>query len=125
MLWVTLTRIGIKSEKGLGTHELHSASKVFALKLLQPACLCLGLFRGLKKPGLGEPFGKASLANTAFRSGGFISMRNRSSCTVEGRHRYPSKVWPDEVLERGLPWPLAKRRKIRESKSIKNTLTKD
>jgi len=64
MLWVTLTRIGIKPQKGVGTHELNSASKVSALKLLQPACLCLGQIRVLKKSGLGEPFGEASLANT-------------------------------------------------------------
>jgi hypothetical protein len=48
----------IKPEKGLGTHELDSTSKVSALKLLQPACLCLGLFSVLKKSGLGEGKGK-------------------------------------------------------------------
>ena len=111
MFWVTLTGIGIKPEKGLGTHELNSASKVSALKLLQPACLCLGLFRVLRKSGLGEPFGKASLANTAFGLGRFISTRDRSSWTGEGGYRYPSEVWPDEALERGLPRPLAKRGK--------------
>jgi hypothetical protein len=38
MLWVSLTGIGIKPEKGLGTRKLHSASKVSALRLLQAAC---------------------------------------------------------------------------------------
>jgi hypothetical protein len=109
MLWVILTRIGIEPEKGLGTHKLNSASKVSALKLLQPACLCLGLFRGLKKSGLDEPFGKASLANTTFGLGRFISIRDRSSWTGEGWYSYPSEAWPDEALERGLPRPLAKR----------------
>jgi hypothetical protein len=33
----------------------------------------------LKKSGLGEPFGKASLSNTALGLGRFISMRGRSS----------------------------------------------
>jgi hypothetical protein len=28
-----------------------------------------------------------------------------------GWYRYPSEAWPDEALERGLPRPLAKRRK--------------
>ena len=108
---MTLVRLGIKPEKGLEIHELDSASKVFALKLLQPACLCLGLFRVLKEFGLGEPFGKASLANTAFGLGRFISMRGRSSWTGEVWYRYPSEAWPDEALERGLPRPLAKRGK--------------
>ncbi len=72
------------------------------------ACLCLGLFRVLKKSGQGEPFGKASLANTVFRLGRFISMRDRSSWTGEGWYRYPSNAWPDEALEKGLPRPLAK-----------------
>jgi hypothetical protein len=81
MLWVTLTRIGIKPEKGLGIYKLNSASKVSALKLLQPTCLCLGLCRVLRKPGLGKPFGKTSLAKTAFELGRFISMRDRNSCT--------------------------------------------
>jgi hypothetical protein len=75
------------------------------------ACLCLGLFRVLKKSGLGEPFGKASLANTAFELGRFISMRDRSSWTEEGWYRYSSEAWPDEALERGLPRPLVKRGK--------------
>jgi len=69
-------------------------------------CLCLGLFRALKKFGLGEPFGKASLANTAFGLGRSISMRDRSSWTGDGWYCYPSNAWPDEVLEKGLPRPL-------------------
>jgi hypothetical protein len=101
----------IKPEKGLGTYELNSVSKVSALTLLQLTCLCLGLFRVLKKLGLGESFGKASLANTAFGLGRFIPMRGGSSWTGEGWYRYPSEAWPDEVLERGLPRPLAKRGK--------------
>ena len=108
---MTLVRLGIKPEKGLEIDELDSASKVSALKLLQPACLCLGLLRVLKESGLGEPFGKASLANTGFGLGRFISMRGRSSWTGEVWYRYPSEAWPDEALERGLPRPLAKRGK--------------
>jgi len=38
-------------------------------------------------------------------------MRDRSSWTGDGWYRYPSNVWPDEVLEKGLPRPMAKRRK--------------
>jgi hypothetical protein len=44
----------------------------------RPACLCQGSFKVFKEPGLGEPFGKASLANTAFGLGRYISMRDRS-----------------------------------------------
>jgi len=65
----------------------------------------------LKKPGLGEPFGKASLANTAFELGRFVPMRGRSSWILEGSLGYPSETWPDEALERGLSRPMAKRRK--------------
>jgi len=78
MVWVTLLSTGIKPDKGLGTHELDSASKVSALKLLQPTCLCLVLLNMLKKFGLGEPFRKTSLANTIFGLGRFISMGERS-----------------------------------------------
>jgi hypothetical protein len=101
----------IEPEKGLGTHELHLAPKVSALKFLQPACLCQGLFRVLKKSGLGKPFGKASLANTFLGLGRFISMRNKSSWAGEGWYCNPSGAWPDEALERGLPRPLAKSEK--------------
>lgn len=59
--------------------RLIQQSKVSTLKLLQPACLCLELLRVLEKSGLGEPFGKASLANTVFRLGRFISMGNWST----------------------------------------------
>jgi hypothetical protein len=39
-----------------------------------------GLIQGAQRAsGLGKPFGKASLANTALRLGRFISMRDRSS----------------------------------------------
>jgi len=48
------------------------------------ACLCLRLFKGLKESGLGEPFEKASLANTTFGLGRFISMRDMSLWTGEG-----------------------------------------
>jgi hypothetical protein len=78
MVWVIPLALGIETEEGLGTHELHSASKVSALKFLQPACLCRGLFRVLKELDLGKPFGKASLANTFLGLGRFISMRDRS-----------------------------------------------
>jgi hypothetical protein len=104
-----LTCIRIKPEEGLVTRELHSASKVSALKLLQLACLCLGPFRVWK--GLGEPFGKASLANTAFGLGRFISTREQGCWGGEGWFRHPSEAWPDEALERGLPRALAKKGK--------------
>jgi hypothetical protein len=58
---------------------------------------------------LGEPFGKASLANTAFGLGRLISMRDSSFWTGEDGYCYPSKAWPDEALERGLRRPLVKR----------------
>jgi len=65
----------------------------------------------LKSSGLGKPFGKASLANTALGISGFVPMRGRSSWILEGSLRYPSEAWPDEALERGLSRPMAKRRK--------------
>ena len=101
----------IKPQRVLGTHELDSASKVSALKLLQPACLCLGLFSVLKKSGLGESFGKASLANTAFRLGRFVPMRDRSSWMLKGWLSYSSEAWPDEALKGEVPRSLAKRKK--------------
>ena len=79
--------------------------EVSALKFFQPTCLCPGLLRVLKKSSLGKPFGKASLDNTAYRLGRFISMRDRSSCPGEGWYRYPSEVWPDEALKRVFPGP--------------------
>ena len=121
---MTLTGIGIKPEKGFGTHELHPASKVSALKLLQPACLCLGLFRALRNFGLGEPFGKASLTNTVLGLGRFVSMRDSSSWFLEGELGYPSEAWPDEALKKGLLRPMAKRRKNCESASDVQGLTK-
>ena len=78
------------------------------LKFFQPVCLYLCQFRVLKKSGLGKPFGKASLANPVFGLGRFISMGDRSSWTGECRVRYPSDIWPDEALERGLPKPWTK-----------------
>jgi len=65
----------------------------------------------LKSSGLGEPFGKASLANTAIGLSRFDSMRSRSCWVLEGLLGYPSGAWPDEVLERGLSRPMAKRGK--------------
>jgi hypothetical protein len=63
-----------------------------------PACLPVSVsIKGAEKSGLGEPFGKASLAKTAFGLGRFISMRDRSSWTGECGYRYPSEVWPDEA----------------------------
>jgi len=76
----------------------------------------------LKKSGLGEPFGKASLANTVFGLGRFITMRERRSWTGEGWYRYPSEAWPDEAMERGLPRPLAKRGKKWGRTSSESTL---
>ena len=66
--------------KSPGSKELLPIRKGFDSSFPIPikACLCLGSFRVLKEPGLGEPFGKASLANTAFGLGRFISMRDRS-----------------------------------------------
>jgi len=65
----------------------------------------------LEEPGLGEPFGKASSANTAFVSSRFVRKTSRKPWWVEHWLRYPSEVWPYEALERGLPRPFAKRRK--------------
>jgi len=65
----------------------------------------------LKYFGLGEPFGKASSANTALGLGRFVPMRERSPWILEGWLRHPSEAWPYEVLEKGLPKPLPKRMK--------------
>jgi len=65
----------------------------------------------LEERGLGEPFGKASLANTAFVSGRFVPITNRRPWGVEGWLHYSSEDWPYEALKRGLPRPFAKRRK--------------
>jgi len=65
----------------------------------------------LKYFGLGEPFGKASSANTALGLGRFVPMRERSPWILEGWLRHPSEAWPYEVLERGLPRLLPKRMK--------------
>jgi hypothetical protein len=67
----------------------------------------------VKESGLGEPFGKASLANTVSGRSRLVSMTGRDLRGVEGWLPIPSKAWPDEVLERGLPRPFAKRRKNR------------
>jgi len=109
MGWVaTLTAMGIKPDRGFGAHGFHSAPKVFALKFLQPACLCLGRSWELRKFGLGEPLGKASLANTIYRLGRFVSTRDKSFCNGQGGYCYSSGVWSDEAMERGLARPLAK-----------------
>jgi hypothetical protein len=65
----------------------------------------------LEEPGLGEPFGKASSANSTFVSGRFGPITNRKPWRVERRLRHPSEAWPYEALKRGLPRPFAKRRK--------------
>jgi len=90
-----MSRIGIK--------------EVSALKFFQPACLCLGQLRVPGKFGLGEPFGKASLANTAYGSSRSVSMGGRDFRVEESWVSLPSKAWPDEALERGLPRPFAER----------------
>jgi hypothetical protein len=66
---------------------------------------------GTGKSGLGEPFGKASLADTADKLGRFISKGDGSCWPGEGWSCYPSEAWPDEALERGLPRSLAERGK--------------
>jgi hypothetical protein len=71
---------------------------------------------GITQEGLGEPFVKTSLANTASVLGRFISMRDISFWTGEGWYRYPSEAWPDEVLERGLPRPSRRGGKTGEGK---------
>jgi len=65
----------------------------------------------LERPGLGEPFGKASSANTAFVSSRPVRITSRKPCRVERWLRYPSDAWPYEALKGGLPRPFAKRRK--------------
>ena len=88
-----------------------STSKVAALKLFQPACLGLGLLGMLEEGGLGEPFGKASSANTVFVSTRFVPMTDKRPWR-EGRWLgHSSEAWPYEAVERGLPRPFAKRRK--------------
>ena len=82
-----------------------------SLKLFQPACLCLGLLGMQEEPGLGEPFGKASSANTTFVLGRFVPMTDRNRWMGGGWLGYPSEAWPYEALKGGLPRPFAKRRK--------------
>jgi len=65
----------------------------------------------LEGAGLGEPFGKASSANTAFVSNRLVRITSRDPWRVERWLRYPSEAWPYEALKRGLPRPFAKRRK--------------
>jgi hypothetical protein len=62
----------------------------------------------LEQPGLGEPFGKASSANTTFVSSRFVPITNRNPWVVEGWLRHSSEAWPYEDLKRGLPRPFAK-----------------
>ena len=65
----------------------------------------------LEEGGLGEPFGKASSANTVFVSTRFVPITNKRPWK-EGRWLgHSSEAWPYEALERGLPRPFAKRRK--------------
>jgi len=59
---------------------------------------------------LGEPFGKASSANTAFVSSRLVRITSREPWRVEHWLGYPSDAWPYEALKRGLPRPFAKRR---------------
>jgi hypothetical protein len=65
----------------------------------------------LEETGLGELFGKASSANTAFVSCRFVFITSRRPWMVERWLRYSSGAWPYEALKRGLPRPVAKRRK--------------
>jgi len=67
--------------------------------------------RVLKTSGLSEPIEKTALANTALGLGRFISIEVRNSRLGERWYRCPSKVWPDETLERGLPRPWGRERK--------------
>ncbi len=117
MVWLILLKIRTKPERGFGTRELHSAPRGFRPKVFSTCLPVSRLSRALKERGLGEPLGKASLANTAHRLGTLISMRNRSFRAGPAPHgvqgwrgmvRHPSKVGPDEGLRRGLPRPLAK-----------------
>ena len=112
----------IEPQHGLRTHKPHRHQRLppclrrsgFAqvgLKLFRPACLCLGLFGRLEERGLGEPVGKASSANAASVSSGFVPITNRRPWRVERWLGHSSEVWPDEALEKGLPRPFAKRRK--------------
>ena len=71
----------------------------------------------LKESGLGEPFGKASLANTVSGSSRLVPMIGRDLRGVEGWLPIPYEAWPDEGLERGLPRPFAKKKeKLGEGK---------
>jgi len=111
MLWGTLACMANLPSKWTWNPGASSTSKVAALKLFQPACLCLGLLGRLEERGLGEPFGKASSANTVFVSTRFVSITDKRPWR-EGRWLpHSSEAWPYEALERGLPRPFAKRRK--------------
>jgi len=79
----------------------------------------------IREFGLGEPFGKASSANTAFGLSRFVPMTDRSPWVLEGWLRHPSEAWPYEALERGLHSPLAKRRKNWGRATLVFRLTKD
>ncbi len=79
MVWLTLLKIRTNLKEGLEPVSFIRHQEVSALKFFQPACLCPGLLGAVKERGLGEPLGKASLANTAHRLGKLISMTNKSS----------------------------------------------
>jgi len=75
----------------------------------------------LKESGLGESFGKVSLANTAFRLGRFVPMRDRSSWMLKGWLSYSSEAWPDEALKGGVAQVVGKEKeKLGEGKFPKN-----
>ncbi len=61
-VWLTLLKIRTKPERGFETRELHSALKGIRPKVFSTRLPVSGLLRALKESGLGEPFGKASLA---------------------------------------------------------------
>ncbi len=79
MVWLILLKIRTKPERGFGTRELHSAPRGICPKVFSTRLPVSGTTRALKASGLGEPFGKASLANAAHRLGRLISMAKKSS----------------------------------------------
>jgi len=67
-------------------------------------------FRVSKGPGLGEPLGEASSANTAFGWSRWVPMTSRNSQAAQGGYPPPSEAWPYEALEKRLPRPIGEKK---------------
>ena len=100
--WLRLSRFG-----GTG----HVPAQNFRMRSFPT---CLPVSRSVEVPKsseLGEPFVKASLANTVSGSSRLVPMIGRDLRGVEGWLPIPYEAWPDEGLERGLPRLFAKEKK--------------